>query len=225
MKKRDPFMGVGEVEWKKLLHQGKWANAHVYQFSQDGEMRLLKTFSTAPFLVRWTLGLFFTTREYRALQNLKGIKGVPEDVRRVGPFSLHYRFLEGKTLTCRENKKNPFPRSYFIAAEKLIDEIHARNQVHLDLRRGENWLVLSDGTPGFIDFQSMISVRLLPPFLRKKLFAIDCSGIYKFWEKYCEVPLDAERKARADRVNRLRKFWVFQGYALQKARKRRKNKR
>jgi RIO-like serine/threonine protein kinase len=215
----DQIKGVDEL---KLLHQGKWANADVYRFRKAGALRVLKTFSKRTLWIRWTLGVLFTWRESSALHRMEGIDGVPADVQKNRAFSLHYRYMEGITLATYMGKHGALPRAYFEAAEKLLAQIHERNLVHLDLRRGENWIVAPDGKPGIIDFQSMISIRFLPKAIRNWLFEIDYSGVYKFWKKGCEEPLDEERKKRAEQINRLRKFWIFQGYAFEKRAKRKK---
>jgi len=222
MESKGSFDQIRGVEELKLLHQGKWANADVYRFKKEGSLRVLKTFSERSFWVRWLLGTLFTWRESSALHRMKGIAGVPADVQKNRPFSLHYRYMEGITLATHLGKHGALPRAYFEAAEKLLAQIHARNLVHLDLRRGENWIVTPEGQPGIIDFQSMVSVRFLPKRIRGWLYEIDYSGVYKFWKKGCEKPLDEDRKKRADQVNRLRKFWVFQGYAFEKRAKRKK---
>jgi predicted Ser/Thr protein kinase len=87
--------------------------------------------------------------------------------------------------------------------------MHEKGVVHLDLRRGTNWIVQPDGSPGIIDFQSALLVNLLPKRLKNFLFSIDYSGLYKMWNKKCVQALDPERQKIIHRINRLRRLWIF----------------
>lgn len=212
---------MAEVEWFELMRKGKWANANVYRFCRGDNCLVRKGFCFRSFLVRWSLGSFLTWRETVALHRLSGIPGVPENIKRCSAFALRYRYMKGRTLGDVVNRKQHLQKSYFLEAEKLLAKIHERKMVHLDLRRGDNWIVQPDGNPGIIDFQSTVSVGLLPQKLQEKLYAIDYSGLYKLWKKTCEEELDPERQALLDRVNRGRRFWILKGYAFQKRRKKR----
>jgi hypothetical protein len=199
-----------------LLHFGKWANANVYLFCKENQWFVRKGFCMRSFMVRWTIGIFLTWREAVALRRLSAVAGVPAKIKRCSPFSLRYQYLEGETLSSIRRKKEWLPKSYFLEAESILTEIHKRKMVHLDLRRASNWVVQRDGKPGIIDFQSMISVALLPHKLQAKLFNIDYSGLYKLWKKMCKEPLDPERQVLLNKVNRMRRFWIFKGYLFQK---------
>lgn len=212
-----PFMEMTDVEWFELMHQGKWANANVYRFSKSGRDLVRKGFCFRPFLVRWSIGAFLTRREAKALRRLSGVPGIPHEIKQCCAYCLRYRYMDGETLGQVSNQKKKLPESYFLEAEKLLVEMHSRKIAHLDLRRGDNWIVRADGKPGIIDFQSATRIVLLPKKLQQKLYAIDYSGLYKFWSRLCEEPLDPERQAVLGRVNRTRKLWIFKGYAFQKA--------
>jgi hypothetical protein len=204
------------AEQISLLHGGKWANANVYLFCKENQCFVRKGFCLRSFMVRWTIGVFLTWREVIALRRLSGVSGVPAKIQRCSPFSLRYQYLSGETISSMRNKKECLPKSYFLEAENLLTKIHKLKMVHLDLRRAANWIVQQDGKPGIIDFQSMLSVSLLPRRLQEKLFYIDYSGLYKLWGKTCEEQLDPERQALLDQVNRMRRYWIFKGYWLQK---------
>jgi len=211
-----PFDGMLDIEWSELMHQGKWANANVYRFRKKGQCLVRKGFCFRSFLIRWSIGTFLTHREARALRKLSGISGIPDEVRQCCAYCLRYRYMDGETLGSLSNQKKKLPQNYFLEAEKLLTEMHSRKIVHLDLRRGDNWIVRTDGNPGIIDFQSATLIAFLPEKLQQKLYDIDYSGLYKFWVRLCEEPLDPERQALLNRVNRTRKLWIFKGYAFQK---------
>ena len=212
-----PFEGMTDVGWFELMRQGKWANANVYRFKKSDQDLVRKGFCFRSFLIRWSIGIFLTRREARALRKLSGVSGIPDEVKQCCAYCLRYRYMDGETLGSVSNQKKKLPRSYFLEAEKLLAEMHSRQIAHLDLRRGDNWIVRTDGKPGIIDFQSAILITLLPEKLQQKLYDIDYSGLYKFWNRLCEEPLDPERQALLNRVNRTRKLWIFKGYAFQKS--------
>ncbi len=219
-KQKDHFVGeIPDVESYELIHRGKWANADVYRVWQGQVPLIYKGFGSRSFWVRWTIGRFLTWREVSMLQKLSGIPGIPRITQRSNPYSLCYHYMEGETLSSKVKGGTRLPKRYFLEAEALLDEIHRRGVVHLDLRRGANWMVSPDGGAGIIDFQSAFSIEKLPKFLRKKLCDIDYSGAYKLWERYCEEDLDPQRKTLLDRVNQHRKLWVFRGYILQNRKK------
>lgn len=39
------------------------------------------------------------------------------------------------------------PPDYFTAYEELLGTIHGKGVVHLDLRRGDKWIIQADGGP------------------------------------------------------------------------------
>lgn len=63
--------------------------------------------------------------------------------------------------------------------EDLMTRIHQAGIVHLDARGTGNWVVLSNGKPGLIDFQAGVCTVGLPKGLRKVLEDIDMSGVLK----------------------------------------------
>lgn len=218
-------MEMTDVEWFELMHQGKWANANVYRFSKSGRILVRKGFCLRSFLVRWSIGVFLTRREAAVLRKLSGEPGIPDEIKQCCAYCLRYRYMDGETLGSVSNQNKKLPQSYFLEAEKLLAKMHQRRIAHLDLRRGDNWIVRADGKPGIIDFQSAILIPLLPEKLQQKLYDIDYSGLYKFWVRLCDKPLDPERQALLDRVNRTRKLWIFKGYAFQKSKSQKKRSR
>jgi tRNA A-37 threonylcarbamoyl transferase component Bud32 len=202
---------------KQLLHKGKWANADIYRVNRSGKTMIYKGFDNRSFLVRWTIGTLLTQHEVRNLQRLSELDGVPGDVQSCGPpYALCSQYVQGITLGDRHIKEKRLPLSYFLEAERLLAEIHERGVVHLDLRKANNWMINQAGKPVIIDFQSAVDISHMPALLRKKLCEIDYSGLYKLWEKVCNEPLDPERRKLLERVNRMRRFWVFRGYAFKR---------
>ena len=80
--------------------------------------------------------------------------------------------------------------------EDLMTRIHQAGIVHLDARGTGNWVVLSNGKPGLIDFQAGVCTVGLPKGLRKVLEDIDMSGVLKKWNEFHPEAMGPERIAR-----------------------------
>ncbi|MCG8550363.1 MAG: hypothetical protein MI799_08180 [Desulfobacterales bacterium] len=193
---------------KQLIHKGSWANADVFLCSQGQNQWVEKGFDGKNLLVRWTIGILLTHRELFISKRLQGIAGIPQGYTRKSLCTLTYDYMDGMVLGAGD-LDHAVSVDYFTACEKLLHAIHGKGVVHLDLRRGSNWIIQPDGTPGIIDFQSSLLVNLLPGPLKNFLFSIDYSGLYKMWNRKCVEELDPDRKKIFHRINRLRRFWIF----------------
>lgn len=195
---------------RSLLRDGRWANARVERVLLDGREWTLKDFSTRSWWVRNTIGRLLLGRELRALQCLQGIAGTPSDAFRVDAHAIAARFVPGRSLA-KIDRQLVSPE-YLGQLEELLRAVHARGIVHLDTRGAGNLLMLPEGTPGIIDFQASLSTRWMPASLRRLLEAMDMSGVYKKWADWQPQAMDSERRARYEKTNRLRRWWVPRGY-------------
>lgn len=191
-----------------MIHKGSWTNADVFLYSQDHCQWVEKGFEAKHPVVRWTIGILLTQRELFISKQLKGLTGIPIGYTRKSLCALTYNYMDGMVLSTK-SLDHALPVDYFIACEKLLRNIHGKGVVHLDLRRAGNWIIQPDGSPGIIDFQSAFLVNLLPGRLKKFLFSIDYSGLYKTWNQKCVQGLDPNREKIFHRINRLRRFWIF----------------
>lgn len=207
---------------RKLLRDGQWANARVELVRIDGIDWTVKDFAPRAWWVRNSVGRFLLRRELRVLQRLHGIAGISPAAFRIDAFAMATRYLPGRILAqVRPDEVTP---AFFLQLEALVQSMHARQLVHLDIRGPKNLLLQPDGTPGIIDFQSSLSTRWLPGFLRRILEDIDIGGVYKRWNLWQPQTLDAKRRDVFERGNRLRRFWMLRGYPTLGA-KRRRNQR
>ena len=87
-------------------------------------------------------------REARALKALAGVAGVPTLIHFDGRV-LERGYLDGRVMPDAQPRD---PR-YFRAAHRLLRALRERGVAHNDLAKEANWMVLSDGTPGLLDFQ------------------------------------------------------------------------
>lgn len=159
-------------------------------------------------MVRWIIGIILTQWELFIATRLKGLDGIPIGYARQSLCTLTYDYMDGVVLGARE-LDHALPVDYFTACENLLHAMHEKGIVHLDLRRGTNWIVQPDGSPGIIDFQSALPVNMLPRRLKHFLFSIDYSGLYKMWNRKCVQGLDPDRQKIIHSINRLRRLWIF----------------
>jgi hypothetical protein len=203
---------------RKLLRDGRFANARVERVHIGGADWILKDFATRAFVVRHTVGRFLLGREVRALRRLEGLPGIPSQAFRVDALSMAARFVPGRALA--DTPDGPFSTEFLLALEALLRQVHARGVVHLDTRGGGNLLIGPDGAPGIIDFQAALSTRWMPQALRGWFEDMDLSGIYKKWQRWQPDTLGDERQALLDRLNRWRRWWLLRGYfGLRKTRR------
>ena len=203
---------------RKLLRDGRFANARVERVRIGGADWIFKDFASRAFVVRHTVGRFLLGREVRALRRLEGLPGIPSQAFRVDALSMAARFVPGRALA--DTPDGPFSTEFLVALETLLRQVHARGLVHLDTRGGNNLLMQPDGRPGIIDFQAALSTRWMPRALRGWLEDMDLSGIYKKWQRWQPDTLGDERQALLDRLNRWRRWWLLRGYfGLSKTRK------
>jgi hypothetical protein len=196
---------------KDSLTVGRCGRANVSLFHHKSGDWIVKDFSGVNPLVRWTWCIFMVRRELRALHRLRGLRGIPRDAFRLGRFALAYRFTPGAPIGKADPKL--MTPEFFKALESLVNEMHARGIVHLDMRYSRNVLVGDDGLPTLLDFQSYARLELVPRFLHQLLKDIDLSGAYKHWNKKQPGTMGPEREELMARLNRLRRFWFLKGLA------------
>ena len=192
-----------------VLKSGSIGNARVSVEVTPTGLRVVKDFSTTPFLIRHLLGRFLIWREYVNLRRLQGLPGVPADPVRIHAFALSYRFVSGETLATVLEQRLPLPAKFFTALEQLVLNLHARGFSHLDLRNGRNILCAADGQPCLLDFQAGLWLRFVPALLRRPFERSDLSGVYKWWNRLAPGQLDPERARLLQVTNRWRVLWRF----------------
>lgn len=196
---------------RTLLRDGRWANARVWRAEIGGGVWVVKDFAPRSAWVRNLIGRLLLRRELRALRRLEGIDGVPSAAFRVDAHAIAARYVDGETL----GKVAPeaLTTRFFESLERLLQSIHARGIVHLDLRGTGNLLMRPDGRPAVIDFQAAVRTDRMPRALRRLLDDIDLAGVYKKWVECDRDSMGPVRLAVLARINRWRRLWVFRGYA------------
>ncbi len=195
----------------------RWGNAHVFICENELKQKwLVKDFSVCSLLVRNTVGRFLFYRETRALRLLSNIKNIPGPIITPNSYKLIYPYIPGKTLRESIRDRDQINDEYFEKLEKLVITMHQCGVAHLDIRNRRNILITPQNEPIIIDFQSAIFTNYLPKKIRRLLLDTDLSGIYKHWKKASNKTLTPEREKIINKINTLRKFWIFKGYPLQK---------
>ena len=195
----------------RLLRDGRWANAQVFQVDAGGTSWVVKDFSARSFWVRHTIGRMLLGRELRGLQRLTGVDGVPQRAFRIDRFAIAAEFIPGQTLG--KVPAEQLTTQFFLDLERLMNEVHARGVVHLDTRGTGNMLRQPDGKPALIDFQAWLSTRWFPASFRRWLGDLDMAGVYKKWLQREPETMGPRRRELYERMTRWRKLWIARGYA------------
>ncbi len=195
-----------------ILAKGRWGNADLYQFQRGRKIWVVKDFLPCPPFIRKTWGRFMVKREFMALQKLKGIPGISAESFLLDVYAVCYRFQPGTTL--KETASELIDDEFFYKFEHLVQMMHQRNMVHLDIRNQRNILVTDDGEPALLDFQSSLNLENTPHPLHKIMKDIDMSGVYKNWGKKKPDSLDNSRRAHLESLNKKRFLWFLKGYPL-----------
>jgi len=169
---------------------------------------MVKDVHPRSFFFRWALGLWLIHKEWKIYSRLAGIQGIPKAVERIDRFAFAMEFVPGKPIQ-RGEALSP---SFFSDLERVLEEVHSRGVVHLDLRHKGNILISERGEPYLIDFNSSFSFKE-KGFLRHFLFPIlrwvDYGGMLKLKERVAPSLMSPEELSFLKRFNLLRKLWIF----------------
>ena len=156
---------------------------------------------------RWTVGRWNLAREEDALRRLSGIDGIPELRGRVGPWILVMTWVRGRDLgKVRKYRQTP---EFYDRLAAMVDEMHRRGVVHLDLRQRRNILFRPRvKSPAILDFGSALCLRP-GGRLHGLLARIDRSGVLKYKVRARPGSLSRSEERALRRIERRRWFWPF----------------
>lgn len=159
---------------------------------------------------RWTVGRWNLAREEDALRRLSGIDGIPELRGRVGPWILVMTWVRGRDLgKVRKYRQTP---EFYDRLAAMVDEMHRRGVVHLDLRQRRNILLCLHPDkiprPAVLDFGSALCVRP-GGLLHRWLARIDRSGVLKYKRRAQPDAITRDEARSLRRIERRRKLWPF----------------
>ena len=142
---------------KRVLRLGGNCSPDVYACEWCGERIVVKDYASRGRLARWVMGWPLMAHEGRILQRLGGLRGVPLFRGRPDRFSLAMSAMDGIPLHSRPGGKYARDHVGFVSAlAGLIEDLHARGVVHLDLHHRGNILVTPGGQPELVDFTSAL---------------------------------------------------------------------
>jgi hypothetical protein len=197
-----------DFEHSILLVRGSWGKPDLNRVEVEGCTLMVKDVWRRPLFFRWTLGLWLIHKEWKIYSRLKGVHGVPQAVERIDRFAFAMEFVPGRPIQRGETLQP----SFFLNLEQMLEEVHQRGVVHLDLRHKGNILISEKGEPFLIDFNSSFYFkekgffnRLLFPLLRW----VDHGGLLKLKERVAPELMTHEEMDSLRRFNRLRKLWIF----------------
>jgi len=193
---------------KCLIKGNAFGKPDLNRVELEGRTLMVKDVGRKNLFFRWALGLWLIHKEWKIYSRLAGIQGIPKAVERIDRFAFAMEFVPGKPIQ-RGEALSP---SFFSDLERVLEEVHSRGVVHLDLRHKGNILVSERGEPYLIDFNSSFSFKE-KGFLRHFLFPIlrwvDYGGMLKLKERVAPSLMSPEELSFLKRFNLLRKLWIF----------------
>ncbi len=175
----------------------------------DGKRAVHKDIRDKASIIRYTLGSWLINREYRIYRRLAGCPGVPRLHGRPDRWSILVEYVEGESL--KRGDPRLLDPGFFHRLYRLIEAIHARGVVHLDLRHKGNIMITDQGEPYVIDFNSSfyfggnaLGRRFLPWFKR-----IDLFGLVKLKQRVAPHLLTEQEKAQLRWFGLMRRLWIF----------------
>jgi RIO-like serine/threonine protein kinase len=144
-------------------------------------------------------------REARALNALRGIRGVPA-LHEFAAGVLRRAWIAGQPLQLARPRD---PR-YFRDALTLLRRVHRAGVAHNDLAKETNWLVSADGRAAVVDFQLALRSRR-----RGRLFRVlareDIRHLLKHKRTYCPQQLTARQLQMLATPSLLNRAWMASG--------------
>jgi predicted Ser/Thr protein kinase len=144
---------------EKVLIKGGLYKADVFITRLDGQRFIVKDYAGKGFWERNVIGRIVIGREARAYAGLAGVVGLPTKFRKLSPFTFAVEYLEGKDLgSVTQEAVGPEVIRQF---ERIVNNLHERGWVHLDLHRRTN-ILLVNGNVFVVDLASALHTGSVP---------------------------------------------------------------
>ncbi len=180
---------------EKVLTQGGFAKARVSIARHRGRRFVVKDFGSKGFWERNLIGRMVIRREFSAYRVLAGIDGLLSTAKRLTPFSLAVEYLDGVDLGGLT--RGDLGRGVIEQVERIVDDLHSRGWVHLDLQRRSN-ILLVKGKVFVVDLASAFhpgGIPLIGRGLTRFLGFFDWLSLIKLKNIYAPESLtETERK-------------------------------
>ena len=162
-----------------------------------------KTYRNRSLPVRIT-GIFLVFWERFIYSRLQGIAGIPRLLPGPDHYTLMTSFMGGDNL--RETRTFP-DEAYFSALTRLIEEMHSRGVIHLDLRNRRNYGIDEEGNPYLVDFASSVYIPFSKTLVRI-LAPIDWMGFAKVKQRLAPALITQREKNMLTMGNTLSSWWL-----------------
>ncbi len=198
---------------QEVFKHDSWAATALYRGKKrDVVCKFNRTQSILGLPVGW-LGRLLASRESFAMQRMKDVHGIPEDL---GPVysrgkrfhtAVAHPFIPGHPLGSDEQVDDNF----FPELLKHLEEVHHQKMAYVDLHKRENILVGEDGKPYLIDFQicyrsaAMRSFTL--PTTKLILKLLQDSDLYHFTKHVKRLRPDQVEKLGLNKYAK-RPWWI-----------------
>ncbi len=136
---------------ERVLVRAKSLKADIFITRFRGHRFLVKDFGKKGFFERNVIGRIIIGREVRAYRALAGIEGLPAQYKLLSPFAIAIQYLDGRDLGAIDRGQTG--PGTIRQLEAVIQELHERGWVHLDLQRRSN-ILLVDGKVFVVDLAS-----------------------------------------------------------------------
>lgn len=191
---RDLSYDEAAANLEKVLIKGRLLKADVFITRFCGQRFVVKDFGKKGFLERNLVGRMVIAREIRAYRALAGIDGLPSQFKRLSPFSIAVEYLEGKDLG--GIVRGEIGPGAVLQFESIVEELHERGWVHLDLQRRSN-ILLVEGKVFVVDLASAVhpgSIPIVGRYLTRLLGFADRLSLIKMKSIYAPELITAREK-------------------------------
>lgn len=144
---------------EKTIVKERFLKADVHVIRSGEEKYVIKDFGTKGFWERNIAGRIVTCRETNAYRALAGVGGLPSRFKRLTPFCLAIEYLEGIDLGGVGRQE--IGPGIVLQLERIIEDLHERGWVHLDLQRRSN-ILLVNGRVFVVDLASAFHLGGVP---------------------------------------------------------------
>lgn len=193
-----------EARTVRVLRPRTWIAPEVRLLDIDGKPAVLKDFKALPMATRLTVGLSLIRWEVPILKRLIGLEGVPQLLYTIDQFGFIMSFIEARSLY--KVPAAELPKGTFDRVLELVDALHARGVVHLDLRQRKNVLLTSDNRPAIIDFAAALHFSR-PNAVFRFMCNVDRTAILKLKNRVLPEELTDAEKEQLRAFDRMRRFW------------------
>lgn len=169
----------------------------------DGRSLVEKTYRNRGWPVR-IMGMLLVSWEAFIYSRLKGMSGIPKLTGRPDKYTLVTSYMGGEDLRATTKKPDD---AFFEKLSSLIEQMHQRGVLHLDLRNRRNYGIDSSGLPYLVDFASCLYIPWAGK-LKGFLAGIDWMGFLKVKQKLLPEGISNEERRRLALGKKLSNLWL-----------------